>query len=90
MPARSPAVRRRRRKSTAALQARMGQIGQARSLLGASRARPVRLILRKHGFLALVVPGTEAVVSARLGEHPYVRDVAYLEYNACGESIMPR
>jgi hypothetical protein len=65
-------------------------VGQAQSLLGASRARPIRLIPRKHGFLALVAPGTEAEVSIRLREHPYVRDVAYLEYNEFGEVIHPR
>ncbi len=65
-------------------------IGQAQSLLGASRARPIRLIPRKHGFLTLVAPGTEAEISARLREHPYVRDVAYLEYNEYGEAIVPR
>jgi hypothetical protein len=65
-------------------------VGQAQSLLGATRARPIRLIPRKHGFLALVAPGSEADVSARLREHPYVRDVAYLEYNEFGEAIQPR
>jgi len=65
-------------------------VGQAQTLLGAARARPIRLIPRKHGFLALVVPGTESEVSGRLREHPYVRDVAYLEYNEFGEAIQPR
>jgi hypothetical protein len=65
-------------------------VGQAQSLLGATRARPIRLIPRKHGFLALVAPGSEAEVSARLREHPYVRDVTYLEYNEFGEAIQPR
>ncbi|MGO8949301.1 MAG: hypothetical protein ACLQUY_16950 [Ktedonobacterales bacterium] len=65
-------------------------IGQAQSLLGASRARPIRLIPRKHGFLALVAPGTEADVSARLREHPYIRDVAYLEYDQYGEPMKRR
>jgi hypothetical protein len=65
-------------------------VGQAQSLLGASRARPIRLIPRKHGFLALVPPGAEAEVSERLREHPYVRDVAYVEYNEYGEAIQPR
>jgi hypothetical protein len=65
-------------------------VGQAQSLLGATRARPIRLIPRKHGFLALVAPGSEAEISARLREHPYVRDVAYLQYNEFGEAIQPR
>ena len=65
-------------------------IGQAQSLLSATRARPIRLIPRKHGFLALVAPGTESDISVRLREHPYVRDVSYLEYNEYGESVIPR
>jgi hypothetical protein len=64
-------------------------VGQAQSLLGASRARPIRLIPRKHGFLALVLPGSEAEISERLREHPYVRDVAYVEYDEYGEPIQP-
>ena len=64
-------------------------VGQAQSLLGASRARPIRLIPRKHGFLALVPPGSEAEISERLREHPYVRDVAYVEYDEYGEAIRP-
>jgi hypothetical protein len=64
-------------------------VGQAQSLLGASRARPIRLIPRKHGFLALVPPGSEAEISERLREHPYVRDVAYVEYDEYGDPIRP-
>jgi hypothetical protein len=65
-------------------------VGQAQALLSASHARPIRLIPRKHGFLALVAPGEEAEISERLRDHPYVRDVAYLEYNEYGEAIPPR
>lgn len=55
-------------------------VGQAQKLLAASQARPMRLIPRKHGFLAYVTPGLEAEIGERLRVHPYVRDVAYLEY----------
>ena len=62
-------------------------VGQAQRLLAASAARPMRLIPRKHGFLARVQPGTEAEVCERLRGHPYVSDVVYLEYNQHGEPI---
>lgn len=62
-------------------------VGHAQRLLAASAARPMRLIPRKHGFLARVEPGKEAEVCERLRQHPYVRDVAYLEYNEYGEVI---
>lgn len=64
-------------------------IGQAQSLLIASRARPIRLIPRKHGFLALVPPGFEAETGKRLKDHVYVRDVAYLEYDEYGQPVEP-
>lgn len=61
-------------------------VGQAQRLLLIHRAQPMRLIPRKHGFLARVMPGREAEVGAELRQHPYVRDVVYLEYNgAAGE-----
>lgn len=63
-------------------------VGQAQKLLSASQARPMRLIPRKHGFLAYVTPGQEAEIGERLRVHPYVRDVAYLEYPD-EESPMP-
>lgn len=62
-------------------------VGQAQRLLAASAARPMRLIPRKHGFLARVETGKEAEVCERLRQHPYVRDVAYLEYNEYGEAV---
>ena len=62
-------------------------VGQAQRLLAASSARPMRLIPRKHGFLARVMPGKESEVCERLRQHPYVRDVAYLEYNEYGEPV---
>ncbi|HEX8733298.1 MAG TPA: hypothetical protein VF725_14715 [Ktedonobacterales bacterium] len=62
-------------------------VGQAQRLLAASAARPMRLIPRKHGFLARVESGKEAEVCERLRQHPYVRDVAYLEFNEYGEPI---
>lgn len=65
-------------------------IGQAQALLGASHARPIRLIPRKHGFLTLVTPGMEAEIGERLREHPYVRDIAYLAYDQYGNAIEPR
>ncbi|MGZ3716194.1 MAG: hypothetical protein ACXVA4_12305 [Ktedonobacterales bacterium] len=65
-------------------------VGQAQALLSASHARPIRLIPRKHGFLTLVTPGMEAEIGGRLREHPYVRDVAYLEYDQYGQPIEPR
>lgn len=65
-------------------------IGQAQALLGASHARPIRLIPRKHGFLTLVTPGMESEIGERLREHPYVRDVAYLQYDDYGQTVEPR
>lgn len=62
-------------------------VGQAQRLLAASAARPMRLIPRKHGFLARVESGKEAEVCERLRQHPYVRDVAYLEFNEYGEPV---
>lgn len=64
-------------------------VGQAQRLLAASHARPIRLIPRKHGFLALVAPGSEAEVGERMREHPYVRDVAFLEYDEYGDTREP-
>ncbi len=62
-------------------------VGQAQRLLAASAARPMRLIPRKHGFLARVQPGKEAEVCERLRQHPYVSDVVYLEFNEYGEPV---
>lgn len=62
-------------------------VGQAQRLLAASAARPMRLIPRKHGFLARVQPGKEAEVCERLRMHPYVSDVVYLEFNEYGEPV---
>jgi hypothetical protein len=56
-------------------------VGQAHGLLMKRQARPMRLIPRKHGFLAVVAPGREAEISEGLRAHPYVRDVAYIEYD---------
>lgn len=53
----------------------------AQQLLLTSRARPLRLIPRRHGFLALVPPGRESEVGSQLRVHPFVRDVVYLEYD---------
>lgn len=64
-------------------------VGQAQKLLAASQARPMRLIPRKHGFLAYVTPGQEAEIGERLRVHPYVRDVAYLDYTADGAPPAP-
>ncbi len=64
-------------------------VGQAQRLLAASHASPIRLIPRKHGFLSLVPPGAEAEIGNRLREHPYVRDVAFLDYNEYGETVAP-
>lgn len=64
-------------------------VGQAQRLLAASHARPIRLIPRKHGFLALVAPGAEAEVGERMREHPYVRDVAYLDFDEYGDTQEP-
>jgi hypothetical protein len=56
-------------------------VGQAQRLLLTAQARPLRLIPRKHGFLALVRPGSEEEIAERLRQHPYVRDVIYIEYD---------
>lgn len=63
---------------------------QAQRLLTANRARPMRLIPRRHGFLALVQPGQEPAVGENLRQHPYVRDVVYLEYDDKGDPLPPR
>lgn len=55
-------------------------VGQAQRLLAASSARPMRLIPRKHGILAQVMPGLEPEIGERLRQHPYVDDVLYMEY----------
>ncbi len=65
-------------------------VGQAQRLLVTNQARPMRLIPRRHGFLALVQPGREAVVGEQLRRHPYVRDVVYLEYDEKGQPLPPR
>lgn len=62
-------------------------VGQAQRLLAASQARPMRIIPRKHGFLAYVTPGREPEVSERLRQHPYVRDVVYMEYDEYGDPV---
>lgn len=60
-------------------------VGQAQRLLLGAPARPLRLIPRKHGFLALVRPGAEEEIAERLRQHPYVRDVIYIEYDEADE-----
>ncbi len=60
-------------------------VGQAQRLLLVHRAQPMRLIPRKHGFLARVMPGRESEVGAELRKHPFVRDVVYLEYEDQGD-----
>jgi hypothetical protein len=62
-------------------------VGQAQRLLQGVNARPLRLIPRKHGFLALVTRGSEAQVAARLRQHPWVRDVIYMEYDDPSQSL---
>ena len=62
-------------------------VGQAQRLLQHNEARPLRLIPRKHGFLALVQRGMEAEVADRLKQHPYVRDVIYMEYDDPSQSL---
>ena len=62
-------------------------VGQAQRLLSASQARPMRIIPRKHGFLAYVKPGFEVEISERLRLHPYVRDVLYVEYDEYGDAV---
>ena len=64
-------------------------VGQAQRLLAASSARPMRLIPRKHGILAQVMPGREPEIGERLRQHPYVEDVVYMEYDAGGEPHEP-
>jgi hypothetical protein len=61
-------------------------VGQAQRLLMTNQARPMRLIPRRHGFLALVQPGRESAVSAQLKQHPYVRDVVFMEYGASAQA----
>jgi hypothetical protein len=61
-------------------------VGQAQRLLLTAQARPLRLIPRKHGFLALVRPGSEEEIAERLRQHPYVRDVIYIEYDETDET----
>ena len=60
-------------------------VGQAQRLLSSNEARPLRIIPRKHGFLAYVLPGTEEMVSNRLRIHPYVRDVIFMTINEYGD-----
>ena len=60
-------------------------VGQAQRLLSSNEARPLRIIPRKHGFLAYVLPGTEEKVSNRLRIHPYVRDVVFMPINEYGD-----
>lgn len=60
-------------------------VGQAQRLLAASSARPMRLIPRKHGILAQVMPGLESEIGERLRQHPYVDDVVYMQYDERGE-----
>lgn len=62
-------------------------VGQAQRLLSATQARPLRIIPKRHGFLALVRPGTEASVSAQLRQHPHVTDVVYLTYDEFGDPV---
>jgi hypothetical protein len=62
-------------------------VGQAQRLLETARAKPMRVIPRKHGFLALVPRGLEAQVAERLRQHPYVRDVIYMEYDDPSQSL---
>src|SRR5262249_6869394 len=64
-------------------------VGQAQRLLAATQARPMRIIPRKHGFLAWVRPGSEREVSVRLRKHPYVNDVVYLDYDVYGDAMDP-
>lgn len=62
-------------------------VGQAHALLVRRQARPMRLIPRKHGFLAAVAPGREAEICGALRDHPYVRDVAFIAYDDDGQPI---
>ena len=61
-------------------------VGQAQRLLSSLDARPLRIIPRKHGFLAYVLPGTEEQVSKRLRVHPYIRDVVFMPTDDYGDS----
>lgn len=61
-------------------------VGQAQRLLSSNDARPLRVIPRKHGFLAYVLPGSEEYVSTRLRVHPYVRDVLFMAANEYGDT----
>lgn len=65
-------------------------VRDAQQLLVATRARPLRLIPRRHGFLALVPPGRESEVGSQLRVHPFVRDVAYLQYDDNGQPVPAR
>lgn len=56
-------------------------IPQAQRLLHNAQARPLRAIPHKHGYLALVRPGREGDIAERLRQHPYVRDVIFMEYS---------
>ena len=62
-------------------------VGQAQRLLSSLDARPLRIIPRKHGFLAYVLPGTEEQVSKRLRVHPYIRDVVFMPTDEYGDSV---
>jgi hypothetical protein len=62
-------------------------VGQAQRLLSSNEARPLRIIPRKHGFLAYVLPGTEEQISSRLRIHPYVRDVVFVAVDEYGDPI---
>jgi hypothetical protein len=65
-------------------------VGQAQRLLLIHEARPMRLIPRRHGFLAMVAPGHETAIAGKLNQHPYVRDVVYLEYDENGQPLPAR
>jgi hypothetical protein len=65
-------------------------VSGAQVLLAEHQARPIRLIPRKHGFLAVVRPGTEEETAERLRRDERVRDVAYLDFDEYGQPIEPR
>jgi hypothetical protein len=65
-------------------------VGQAQRLLVTNQARPMRLIPRRHGFLALVQPGREGAIGEQLKQHPYVRDVVFLAAGATGQAAFRR
>lgn len=65
-------------------------VSHAQALLAEHQARPIRLIPRKHGFLAIVRPGTEEETADRLRDDERVRDVAYLEFDEYGQPVEPR